>query len=378
MRLTALAILLGAALMATPATAAWRGYISHPLGFSFSAPGELKVEKGTYTGAVAGARDTLLYSFVDDDIDYKVVVIDMSDKANDAATLLGEAEYIFQEGRKALMDTFGRVDRQFGRKLTVDLPNNTGRATAAFYFINGRIISLQATVLPANGDYDSPEPARFVDSIAFFTVRAPDDAIELPAPSPIERQLSTISGITSITSTSSPPMPAQAASKRYINRQLGFSFMAPGEVKTDIGNSRGAIAGPRQSIVYRSVEDNIEYKVTVMSFLQSQAEGATLLGERQYMFQDRKTVLMDTFSRVGSGQDAVYGRKIVVDLPDNKGRTTGAFYFTKGRLISAEATVLPAKGSFASPDPDRFIDSIAFVLSRTEPGAVELETPKLE
>jgi len=173
-------------------------------------------------------------------------------------------------------------------------------------------------------------------------------------------------------------MPAQAAWKSYINRQLGFSFMAPGEVKTDVGNFRGAIAGPRQTIVYRSVEDNIEYKVTVMNFLQAQAEGATLLGERQYMFQDRKMVLMDTFSRVGSGKDAVYGRKIVVDLPDNKGRTTGVFYFTKGRLISVEATVLPAKGSFASPDPDRFINSIAFVLSHTEPGAVELETPKLE
>ena len=184
MRLTALATLVGAALMAitTPAMAAWRGYISHPLGFSFSAPGELKVEKGTYRGAVAGPRDTLVYSFVDDNIEYKVVVIDMSDKANDAATLLGEAEYIFQENKKVLMNTFGRVDRQFGRKLTIDLPNNTGRATAAFYFINGRVISLQATVLPANGDYESPEPARFVDSIAFFTVRAPDDAIELPAP----------------------------------------------------------------------------------------------------------------------------------------------------------------------------------------------------
>lgn len=173
-------------------------------------------------------------------------------------------------------------------------------------------------------------------------------------------------------------MPAQAAWKSYVNRQLGFSFMTPGEVKTDVGNFRGAIAGPRQTIVYRSVEDNIEYKVTVMSFLQARAEGATLLGERQYMFQDRKTILMDTFSRVGSGKDAVYGRKIVVDLPDNKGRTTGAFFFTKGRLISLEATVLPAKRNFASPDPDRFIDSIAFVLSHTEPGAIELETPKLE
>jgi hypothetical protein len=98
------------------------------------------------------------------------------------------------------------------------------------------------------------------------------------------------------------------------------------------------------------------------------------------MFQDGKgkKVLADTFARVGSGKDAVYGRKIVVDLPDNKGRATGAFYFTKGRLISLEATVLPASGNLASPDPGRFIDSIAFVLSRTEPGAVELETPQLE
>jgi len=173
-------------------------------------------------------------------------------------------------------------------------------------------------------------------------------------------------------------MPAQAAWKSYINRELGFSFMAPGEIKTDMGTFRGAIAGPRQTIVYRSVEDNIEYKVTVMSFIQAQAEGATILGEREYMFQDGKKVLMDAFARVGSGKVTVYGRKIVVDLPDNKGRATGAFYFTKGRLISLEATVLPPKGDFASPDPGRFVDSIAFVLSHSEPGAVELETPKLE
>ena len=64
-------------------------------------------------------------------------------------------------------------------------------------------------------------------------------------------------------------MPAQAAWKSYINKELGFSFMAPGEVKAAVGNFRGAIAGPRQTVVYRSVEDNIEYKVTVMSFLQA-------------------------------------------------------------------------------------------------------------
>jgi hypothetical protein len=167
---------------AAPAMAAWRGYISHPLGFAFAAPGELKVEKGTYRGAVAGQHDTLVYRFVDDDIEYKAVVIDMSDKANDAATVLGEAEYLFQENKKVLVDRIERFDRQYGRKLTIDLPNNAGRTMAAFYFINGRIISLQATVLAANGDYDTPDMGRFVDSLTFFTVRAPDDAIELPAP----------------------------------------------------------------------------------------------------------------------------------------------------------------------------------------------------
>jgi hypothetical protein len=184
MRLAALASLAGAVLaaMTAPAMAAWHGYISHPLGFAFAAPGELKVEKGAYRGAVAGTHDTIIYRFVDDNIEYKVVVIEMGAQADNAATLLGEAEYVFQDNKKVLMDTFGRVDRQYGRKLTIDLPNNGGRATAAFYFINGRIISLQATVLPANGDYNTPDMGRFVDSVTFFTVRAADDAIELPAP----------------------------------------------------------------------------------------------------------------------------------------------------------------------------------------------------
>src|SRR5258708_29361367 len=104
----------------------------------------------------------------------------MSPGAEAAERGCGGAEYTFQDAKKVLVDAFGRVDRQYGRKLTVDLPNNAGRASAAFYFINGRIVSLQATVLPANGDYDTPEMGRFVDSITFFTVRAEDDAIELP------------------------------------------------------------------------------------------------------------------------------------------------------------------------------------------------------
>ena len=184
MRVAAVASLAGALVVITAsAQTAWRPYISHPLGFAFAAPGELKVEKGTYRGEVAGSRQTTVFKFVENGIEYRAIVIDMTDKANDAATLLGEAEFMFQDKKKVLMDTFANVDRHAGRKLTIDLPNNGGRTTAAFYFVDGRIVSLQATVLPSNGDYGSPEMGRFVDSITFFTIRAADDAIELPPPS---------------------------------------------------------------------------------------------------------------------------------------------------------------------------------------------------
>jgi|SRR6185312_16978074 len=170
--------------------------------------------------------------------------------------------------------------------------------------------------------------------------------------------------------------PANAAWHSYISHALGFSFEAPGEVKVQTGTYRGQVAGPHQTIVYRSVDDNIEYKVTVISLKQAGGDGATILGEREYMFQNDKKVLMDTFARVEPGKDSVYGRKMTVDLPKNGGRETAAFYFTNGKLITLEATVLPANGDFTSPDPGRFIDSIAFVLSRTQEGAAELPTPK--
>lgn len=169
--------------------------------------------------------------------------------------------------------------------------------------------------------------------------------------------------------------PANAAWKSYISHKLGFSFEAPGEVKLQSGAYRGQMAGPHETIVYRSVDDNIEYKVTVIPFAQAQAEGATILGERQFMFQQDKKVLMDTFARVEPGKDSVYGRKMTVELPNNGGRSTGAFYFTNGKLISLEATVLPANGDYASPEPGRFIDSIVFVLTRTQEGATELPLP---
>ncbi|HMI95760.1 MAG TPA: hypothetical protein VK479_04560 [Micropepsaceae bacterium] len=184
MRFTTLATLVGAtlAILTAPAEAAWKSYISRSLGFSFEAPGDLKTQKGTYEAALAGKHDAIVYRSVDDNIEYKATVVDFTPRAGEGAVLMGEATFFFQDKKKLLMDTFGRVDGLYGRKLTVDQPNNGGRTLAAFYFINGRLISLQATVLPANGDYLTPDMGRFVDSLAFRADRAEKGSTELALP----------------------------------------------------------------------------------------------------------------------------------------------------------------------------------------------------
>ena len=171
-------------------------------------------------------------------------------------------------------------------------------------------------------------------------------------------------------------VPAEAAWKSYISHSLGFSFEAPGEVKAENAKYRGAVAGERDAMVFRSVDDNIEYKATVVDFTNRANEGSVLMEEAAYILQEDKHMLMNDFGRVEPGKDAVYGRKMTFDLPNNGGRKTVATYFTRGHLYMLEATVLPANGDYATPDTGRFVDSLVFVLSRTEPGATELTIPK--
>ena len=116
--------------------------------------------------------------------------------------------------------------------------------------------------------------------------------------------------ISAVAALSLLAMPAQAAWHSYVSHELGFSIEMPGEVKGQLGLYREEIAGPRETVVFRSVEDNIEYKVTIMNLAQAQADGADLLGERVFTYEgssnnmgvhDESGVRMDTFGRVEPG-----------------------------------------------------------------------------
>jgi hypothetical protein len=167
-------------------------------------------------------------------------------------------------------------------------------------------------------------------------------------------------------------LPAQAAWQSYVNREIGFSFMAPGDVKAEKATYKSAIAGERSATLFQSVEDNVRYKVTVVDFTARANEGDAFIKEASSAMVDSKKVLADTDARV----DSSYGRKMTVDLPDKSGRSMSAIYFKDGHLIHLEVTVLPANGDYLSPDMGRFVDSVAFLESRAEPDATELKLQK--
>jgi len=192
MRFTALAFVAAAALatVAAPAQAqAWKTYVSRDLQFSFSAPGEVKVERGIYKGERSGDHPAVIFRSLVDGIEYKAIVVDFNSQVGDAASLLEEAVVTFQGNKKALMDNYGRINNLFGRKTTIELPNNGGRSMASFYFNKGYLYQMQATVTPANGDFTTPDLSRFVDSQVFQLRQMEATATELrlppePAPPP--------------------------------------------------------------------------------------------------------------------------------------------------------------------------------------------------
>jgi hypothetical protein len=168
MRFAIQAGLVGAVLAVTmlPAEAAWNSYLNREVGFSFLAPGNMKTEKTTYRSAMAGQRDAVVFRTVEDEVEFKVTVVDFAGRNSDEAALIKEATVALQNNNKVLSDEDARIESDYGRKITIDFPNNGGRSMAAVYFKQGHLIQLQVTVSP-NGDVLTPDLGRFVDSLAF-------------------------------------------------------------------------------------------------------------------------------------------------------------------------------------------------------------------
>ncbi len=187
-RILILALTPGLALgtSAAHAQTGWQSYVSHELDLSFEAPGGIVSEIGaTLRGTIVGTKEQIVFRTEENNIEYHVGVANFAQAQMMSETILGEALVLFQGDKAILTDTFARTgegrDMVYGRQSTVELAQG-GQATTVFYFANGKLYQLTATVSAENGDYESPGLSRFIGSITFDLAGANPNAVELELP----------------------------------------------------------------------------------------------------------------------------------------------------------------------------------------------------
>jgi len=174
---------------AVPAQAAWQYYACPSDNFASQFPDTPKLENGRYSMPRHGlAKSAHIYATTVDNIVYRMMVADYSDRVADGASILEEAifqhteadDHGLQKG-KVLGNTISRIEpvgrgATYGRSITMDLPMNGGRSQTNFYFRDGRLYEQSVLILPANGDYASPNGSRFVESLLFNLTRMEEEA----------------------------------------------------------------------------------------------------------------------------------------------------------------------------------------------------------
>jgi hypothetical protein len=183
--------------------ATWKEYPQPQLGFVVEFPAEPASAMGLYKTTLVPSANAHIYSAKEDHAVYVATVVDLLDRKEEGATLLGEAESMVTQLGNVTSISASRVEpgraAVFGRFMTVDCQSdhpsdllgqtaesvrawfknitgvecpNRGRLMANLFFHRGRLYLIQGINLPSNDDAPAgPSAVRFATSVSFF---APD------------------------------------------------------------------------------------------------------------------------------------------------------------------------------------------------------------
>jgi hypothetical protein len=187
-----------ALMMAIVLAASWKEYPQPQLGFVVEFPSDPANSTGNYKTGLVQSAVAHIYSLKDDQSVFMATVVDLLDRKEEGATLLGEAETMLRQLGDVTSVSTSRVEpgraAVFGRFITIvcrrshvtDLlgqtpdsvrtwfKNTTGaecvdgsRLVANLFFHRGRLYIIQGMNLPSE-DTLSPAALRFANSVSFF------------------------------------------------------------------------------------------------------------------------------------------------------------------------------------------------------------------
>ena len=172
MRLPPLLLLL--LLIAAPALAQipppaleWRSYDYPAMGFGVHFPAEPSVVRGTYATAT-GSVPASIYSVKHENVEYRMTVADFSAAKTDEKTAIDAAVKTWAtDGREIKLDVEARINRRYGRELSVGGKDGS-YAMVAIFFFNNRLYELSGRALPPNATISTGRTIRFQQSLQFL------------------------------------------------------------------------------------------------------------------------------------------------------------------------------------------------------------------
>ena len=165
MRLIALVF---AAMIACGPVAAqnWRDYDYPDFAFGLAFPADPKIETTTYMAADGSAVEARVYSVEHENTLYKMTIADLSNTTVTEAQAIAHAMKMLAQSGEITVDIGHRINRVFGRQLSIKQKNGGYAQTAIFYY-RKRLYQIEGTTLPTHSDPASGDAIRFQQSLRF-------------------------------------------------------------------------------------------------------------------------------------------------------------------------------------------------------------------
>jgi hypothetical protein len=143
----------------------WREYSYPDQFFSVAFPADPQMETTTYQVADNRSVEARLYSVHQDNAVFKVTVAELADTDLTESAVIDHAIKTMSERGEVKVDIPHRVNRVYGRQLSIVGPDGV-RSMVAVFDYNGRLYQIEGKALPAANDATA-DAIRFVQSLIF-------------------------------------------------------------------------------------------------------------------------------------------------------------------------------------------------------------------
>jgi hypothetical protein len=145
----------------------WQAYPYPDPGFAIQFPAPPAVEKSTVRNPGGVLLPMTRYALHQDRIVYSLNVVDYSGTNADGTATIAETEKSFGSAGKVTVAIDARINRSFGRELSVNGADGS-RSAVAIFFVNRHLYTLVGQALPPNAIEKSGDAIRFQQSLQFI------------------------------------------------------------------------------------------------------------------------------------------------------------------------------------------------------------------